>query len=136
MKVKIEFDASLTENEIIIRYCSLNEEIQKLQETVSDIALTSKKFVCYQSDREFFIPLDDILFFETDAGRMHVHTAAEAYDTKFKLYELEEALPRSFGGASQVFYAGLQIYDLKHPSCVFDHKKPDRLKHRRIRRHA
>ncbi len=96
MKVKIEFDASLIENEILIRCPTVNEEIQRLQAAISDIALGSKKFVCYQNDTEYYIPLDDILFFETESGRIRAHTRKQVYLTKLKLYELEEILPGSF----------------------------------------
>ncbi len=96
MKINLEFDASLTENEILIRCASLNEEIQRLQAALSDIALGSKKFVCYQNETEYYIPLDDILFFETESGRIRAHTKNQVYLTKLKLYELEEILPGSF----------------------------------------
>lgn len=96
MKINIEFDESLTENEIIIRCASLNEEIHRLQTAVSDVALGSKKLVCYQEETEYYIPLDDILFFETEAGRMNAHTKNQVYTIKRKLYELEEALPGAF----------------------------------------
>lgn len=96
MKINIEFDATLTENEILIRCASLNEEVQKLQAAISDIALGSRKFVCYQDDKEFYIPLDDILFFETESGSIRAHTARDVYSTRLKLYELEETLPGAF----------------------------------------
>lgn len=96
MKVKIEFDESLTENEILIRCASMDEEVQKLQRAISDIVLGSRKFVCYQDETEYYIPLDDILFFETESGRIRAHTRTQVYLTKLKLYELEELLPGSF----------------------------------------
>lgn len=96
MKINIEFDASLTESEILIRCPSLDEEAQKLQEALYDAVLYSKKFICYQENTEYYIPLDSILFFETDAGRIRAHTAKDVYITKLKLYELEELLPGTF----------------------------------------
>lgn len=96
MKLNIEFDTSLTENEIIIRCASLNDEVHKLQEKISDIALGSQKFICYQNDTEYYIPLDDILFFESETGSIRAHTADKVYLTKLKLYELEEMLPGAF----------------------------------------
>lgn len=96
MKINIEFDPSLTENEITIRCASLNEEVQRLQEAIYDIALCSKKFICYQNDTEYYLPLNDIYFFETEAGSIRAHTADDVYLTKLKLYELEEILPGAF----------------------------------------
>lgn len=96
MKVKIEFDDTLNENEILIRCASLNEEITKLQTAISDIALGSRKFVCYQNQTEYYIPLNDILFFETESGHVRAHTKKQVYLTRLKLYELEELLPGNF----------------------------------------
>lgn len=96
MKISIEFDKTRSENEIIIRCHSINEEIQKLQETISDIALGTKKFVCYQNETEYYLSLDDILFFETEDGHIRVHTRDQVYLAKQKLYELEEMLPGTF----------------------------------------
>ena len=38
----------------------------------------------------------DILFFQTEAGQIQVHTKSDVYETDFKLYELEKMLPSCF----------------------------------------
>ena len=96
MKISIEFDTTLSENEIIIRCATLNEEIQKLQSAITDITLGARKFICYQKEKEFYLPLDEILFFETESGQIRAHTKMEVYQTKLRLYELEELLPGEF----------------------------------------
>ena len=96
MKISIEFDASRTEEEIIIRCNRLTEEILRLQAAISDLAPGVRKFVCYQDDKEYYIPLDEILFFETESGHIRAHTRHQVYKTRFRLYELEELLPGSF----------------------------------------
>lgn len=96
MKISIEFDASRTEEEIIIRCNRLTEEILRLQAAISDLAPGVRKFVCYQDDKEYYIPLDEILFFETESGHIRTHTRHQVYKTRLRLYELEELLPGSF----------------------------------------
>ncbi len=96
MKISIEFDASRTEEEIIIRCNRLTEEILRLQAAISDLAPGVRKFVCYQDDKEYYIPLDEILFFETESGHIRAHTRHQVYKTRLRLYELEELLPGSF----------------------------------------
>lgn len=96
MKINIEFDSSITEKEITIRCAHLDAEIQRIQEAILNVAASSKKFVCYQDDTEYYLPLDSILFFETGDGGIKAHTAEHMYQTKLKLYELEEMLPGSF----------------------------------------
>ena len=47
-------------------------------------------------DTEYFVRKQDILFFETVDGRVKAHTADGMYDTRYKLFELEEIMPASF----------------------------------------
>lgn len=96
MKINIEFDTNLTENEITIRCTSINDEVQKIQEALSGIIASSKPFICYQGETEYYLSITDILFFETADGGVKAHTAHQVYDTRQKLYELEESLPGFF----------------------------------------
>lgn len=45
---------------------------------------------------EYYLSLDEILFFETDEAGISAHTKTDAYQTKYKLYELEDMLPGFF----------------------------------------
>lgn len=69
MKIKIEIEDSLAEDEVIIRCRGLTE---------------------------YYLSLDEILFFETDETGISAHTKTDAYQTKYKLYELEDMLPGFF----------------------------------------
>ena len=55
-----------------------------------------------KGETEFYLTLDDILFFETVGNAVAVHTADQIYQTKLRLYELEEILPGSFYESFQV----------------------------------
>ena len=92
MKIKIELDSDLKENEIIIRCSSLTEDIQRLQQVISDAAPAHPKMSFYKGDTQYFLELEDILFFETQDKCINVHTAKDIFQTKQKLYELEELL--------------------------------------------
>lgn len=96
MKIRIEFDDEAQEEEVIIRCRSLNEEVQRLQKAVAEIASGSQRLVFYKGETEYYLQPDKILFFETEAGSISVHTADDVYQSKYKLYELEELLPTSF----------------------------------------
>lgn len=50
----------------------------------------------YRGNTEYYLTLDEILFFETDSDGINAHTRDNIYQTKYKLYELEELLPGSF----------------------------------------
>ncbi len=96
MKIKIELDSDLTENEIIIRCPALTEDIQRLQQIISDTVPVHPKMTFYKGGVQYFLNLEDILFFETEEKWINVHTAEDIFQTRQKLYELEELLPRYF----------------------------------------
>lgn len=96
MKIRIEIEDNLKEDEIIIRSAALNEEVQKIQRAIADIVSMEQKLVFYKGDTSYYLPLDEILFFETEDSEIHAHTKKDVYRTRYKLYELEEILPGFF----------------------------------------
>ncbi|BDF32713.1 MULTISPECIES: LytTR family DNA-binding domain-containing protein [Extibacter] len=96
MKIRIEIEDNLKEAEIIIRSSVLDEEVQKIQRAVADIVSMEQRLVFYKGDTSYYLPLEDVLFFETEESEVHAHTRKEIYRTKYRLYELEEMLPGYF----------------------------------------
>ena len=93
MKVKIEIDEALEEDEVLIRCRGLTEEIAAIQKAVLEIAGAKQRFVFYKGNTEYYLVLDDILFFETDEKGISVHTRTDTYQSKYKLYEFENIMP-------------------------------------------
>lgn len=96
MKIRIELTENSIEEEVIIRCSSLNNEIQAIQKAVAEITSGRQRFAFYKGDTEYYLALQDVLFFETDARDINVHTIDNVYQTGYKLYELEELLPGHF----------------------------------------
>ena len=96
MKIRIELDENLIEDEVLIRCRSLDENVRKIQETVSQVLTGKQQLICYKEDTEYYLSLDEILFFETETKEVWVHTTDKMYQTRYKLYELEELLPGHF----------------------------------------
>ncbi|MBQ7954903.1 MAG: LytTR family transcriptional regulator [Lachnospiraceae bacterium] len=96
MKVRIEVDENFIEEEVVIRCSALNAQIQAIQKAVTEITSGSQQLVFYKGETEYYLPLEEVLFFETDGGGINAHTATDVYQTKYKLYELEELLPGYF----------------------------------------
>jgi len=96
MKFKIELDSDLTENEFIIRCASMDPAILKIQQAVADIVMSTPKIPFYKGETEYYLPLEDILFFETSQLGIETHTADDMFQVKYRLYELEEILPNHF----------------------------------------
>ena len=96
MKIRIDLDETLKEDEVVIHCRSIDSQILSIQKTVSDIIGRGHSFVLYKEDKEYYVPLDQILFFETCADGISAHTADNVFQTKYRLYELEEILPGDF----------------------------------------
>ena len=99
MKIKIEIDPSLTQDEVIIHCQRMDEHIVKLQQSIADMASARPEKGCIalkSGDTSYYIPLAQVLFFETEGKRIQAHTAKQLYVTELKLYELEECLPGCF----------------------------------------
>ena len=99
MKLRIEVSDESTEDEVIIRCGRVDETVQKLQEFI--LSMSSPKLTFYKGTQEYYMPVDEILFFETDDEQIYAHTATDAFKVKYRLYELEEILPRSFVRAAK-----------------------------------
>lgn len=96
MKIRIEIDERMEEDEVVIHCRSLNEQISTIQKAVSDIVSSTERLVFYKENTEYYLTLDNILFFETENGSIQAHTKNDIYQTKHKLYELEDILPGCF----------------------------------------
>lgn len=96
MKIRIEVDNEIAEEEVLIRCRQLNSEVMKIQKLLEQAAVKSNQFVFLKGETEYYLPNEDILFFETDGGMVYAHTADDVFQVKYKLYELEELLPRAF----------------------------------------
>jgi DNA-binding LytR/AlgR family response regulator len=101
VKIVIEIVDTLTEDEVVIRCCSVNETVQNIQKYVLEQSSPGTKIIFYKQNQEFFFPLDDVLFFETEGENIYAHTADDAYQIKYRLYELEQILPRHFVRAAK-----------------------------------
>lgn len=96
MKIRIEIDEKLTEEEVVIRCRQLDDAVGQIQEAVKEASIRSKGLVFYKGNTEYYMPLEKILFFETESGGVIAHTAKDMFETRYKLYELEELLPGHF----------------------------------------
>lgn len=96
MKIKIEIDESAAEDEVIIRCRGLTKQVAAVQRAVRDVTNASEKILLYKGNTEYYVTLSKILFFETDENGISAHTRDEVYQTRYKLYELEDMLPGVF----------------------------------------
>jgi DNA-binding LytR/AlgR family response regulator len=96
VKIRIDVVGELEEAEVIIRCGRVDDTIRKIHQFILDQTQSVERITFFKDNQEFFFPLEQVLFFETEGERIYAHTADDAYRIKFRLYELEEMLPRDF----------------------------------------
>ena len=99
MKIHISIDSTITTPEITIRAPDA-ESAHTLQSSILS-PLVHTKLPLTQGEKEFFLPITQILFFESSDSRTFAHTATEIFTTRLRLYELEDRLPSTFIRASK-----------------------------------
>lgn len=96
MRITVEIDDSLTEEQVVIYCRELNNEVIAVQKRISEALMAEMRLPVAKGDMEYELLLSEIYFFETADAAVAVHTRDSIYETKLKLYELEELLPQSF----------------------------------------
>ena len=96
MKVKIEIDSELEETEVIIRCGRLDDSIVSLQNAVVEQGNSKRCITLNKRETAYYVPVEEIYFFETEGKEIHAHTAEQLFEAPYKLYELEELLPAGF----------------------------------------
>lgn len=113
MKIRIEMTDDAAEDEVVIRCRRIDGSVRRIQQILLEQAQTEPKITFYRDNQEFYFPLAHILFFETEGDHVYGHTADGAYLTKYRLYELEQVLPRCFVRAAKSTIVNIrQIYSL------------------------
>lgn len=113
VKIIIEIVDTLAEDEVVIRCCRVDETVQNIQKYILEQSSPGTKITFYKENREFYFPLDEVLFFETEGEDIYAHTANDAYQIKYRLYELEQILPRHFVRAAKSTIVNItQVYSI------------------------
>lgn len=96
MKIRIEIEEGLAEEEIVIRCNALTDSVIDLQHYIAGREGTKRCIGLTDGTSDFFVPTEEIYFFETEGRELRAHTADKMFQCGYKLYELEEMLPGSF----------------------------------------
>ena len=84
MKIRIEIDENLEEDEVTIKCKEINQTIKRVQQSISSANLIPK-LIFYKNDTEYYLNINDILFFETSENSVEAHTEKEVYKIKYRL---------------------------------------------------
>lgn len=89
MKITIE-SANIPETEVIIRGDVTGSEIASVLRLLR--SKSSSKLILCREDEQFIIDAQDVVYIETGSGKTLVYTGSETYESREKLYELQDQL--------------------------------------------
>ena len=113
LKIRIEMFEGVQE-EVVIRCREITPEIIRLQQLLSGNSDRSNQFLLYKGDTEYYLNVNDIIFFETEGNAVMAHTKNDMYETRRKLYELEELLRGRFQRISKSAIVNVdKVYSIK-----------------------
>ncbi|MDE7050066.1 MAG: LytTR family transcriptional regulator [Lactobacillus sp.] len=113
MKVKLELDPDQKETEITIHAKNLTSEVERIYRQLQQYSDHPNQIEGMRDNVSYYLNINEILFFETDAKQVMAHTTRNAYFVKYKLYELENLLGGQFMRISKSTILNLdQIYAL------------------------
>lgn len=112
MKISVQCNPNIKETEVTVICQSLNQDIKEM---LSYIALMDNTISGIRGEETFFIPLSDILYFETVDRKVFIYTATDTFETAAKMYQLEEKLINTpFVRISKSLIANLKkVYSIK-----------------------
>ena len=113
LKIRIEMSEGVLE-EVVIRCREITPEIIRLQQLLSGDSDRSNQFLLYKGDTEYYLNVNDIIFFETEGNAVMAHTKNDMYETRRKLYELEELSGGRFQRISKSAIVNVdKVYSIK-----------------------
>jgi len=89
MKINIIHEPNINEPEITVKYGYIDAE---LEDIIAYISLADNRMAGIIDGETYFINISDILYFEAVDRRVFFYTAKESYETKTKIYKIEEKL--------------------------------------------
>ena len=113
MQVRVEIVSKDKKEEIVV-YChkltpQLENIIRQLEQHKTELALEF-----FKGGQQYYLSLQEILFFETEEKQVYAHTRDAAYQVRQRLYELENLLPAYFVRVSRFSIANtLQVFSIQ-----------------------
>ena len=89
MKISINVDAEKKDTEIVISCSQLTPEIEKILAT---LRILNQQLMVMKEDETYILDVAKIIYIEAMEKKTFVYTKDDYYESKLKLYEMEERL--------------------------------------------
>lgn len=92
MKIIINIDEKLDETEIAISCKELTDEVEKV---IATLRMINQQLLATKDEENYLLDVAKIAYVEALDRKTFVYTAEDVYESKLKLYEMEERLCNS-----------------------------------------
>ncbi len=89
MKISININEGVNDTEIAISCKQLTPEVEKI---ISTLRMLNQQMVVMKDAENYIVDVSDIIFIEAVDRKTFVYTKNDFYESKLKLYEMEERL--------------------------------------------
>ena len=89
MKITINIDESLKDTEIVVNCGTLTPETEQM---IAALQLFDRQITVTKNDELFILDVSKIIYVESVDRKTFVYTSDDCFETKLKLYEIEERL--------------------------------------------
>lgn len=89
MKISINIDPSLSDTEITVNCSALTPETESI---IAALRMMDSQITVIKEDESFILDISKIAYIESVDRKTFVYTENECFETKLKLYEVEERL--------------------------------------------
>ncbi|MGM9974334.1 MAG: LytTR family DNA-binding domain-containing protein [Clostridiaceae bacterium] len=112
MKITINTDENIKDTEVHITCSALTPEIERL---ISLMRIMELQLTGTKNEETFIIDIGKVLYIDTVDKKTFIYTMDEEYESKLKLYELEEQLAKAgfFRGSKSSIINFRHIVSLK-----------------------
>lgn len=91
MKISININESISDTEIVINSRSLTPEIEKI---IATLRILDQQIMAVKNDEAHILDVAKIVYIESVDRKTFVYTENDCFESKLKLYEIEEQLCR------------------------------------------
>ena len=89
MKITIDLDEKYTETEVDIHCRQLDTETEKI---IATLRMLNQQLMVSKKDENHLLDVTKIIYVEAVERKTFVYTAEDVYESKLRLYEMEERL--------------------------------------------
>lgn len=92
MKISININENISDTEIVINSSSLSPEIERI---IATLRILDRQIMVVKDEESYILDVSRIVYIESVDRKTFVYTEKDCFESKLKLYEIEEQLCHS-----------------------------------------